>query len=141
MTPTGTAALPPLLKRSRAKIWIRTGILAVFATLFGLALRHDIIAGAFYWLWALMIFAVCLPVGFGMRKLVPMQFHPTSHLVTLSFDKIYFTLIWILVIAKALASRVFGVTILADVVMCTILGLMSGRLSGICLRVHSLKLS
>ena len=130
---------PPVLKRSRAKIWIRTAILAVFGTLFGLILYHDITSGVFRWSWALIVFLPCLPVGFWMRKLVPMQVHPTSRLVTLSFDRVYFALIVLLVVIKAVAGNMFGLTILSDVVMCIILGLMIGRLSGICLRVHDLR--
>lgn len=127
------------MKRSRAKLWVRTGILTVFATLFGIALHRDIAAGAFHYSWGMMILAVCLPIGFWMRRLVPMQVHPASRLVTLSFDKTYFILIWVLVIAKAVSSYIFGLTLLPDIVMCTILGLMTGRLSGICLRVRSLR--
>jgi hypothetical protein len=130
---------PPIMKRSRAKIWIRTGILAVFGSLFGVILYHDIASGVFRWSWALIAFLLCLPAGFWMRKLVPMQVHPASRHVTLSFDRVYFALIVLLVIIKVIAGRLSGATILADVVMCMILGLMIGRLSGICLRVHDLR--
>jgi MFS family permease len=130
---------PPLLKRSRTKLWIRTAILAVFGTLFGLILYHDITSGMFRWQWALIAFVPCLPVGFWMRRLVPMQVYPASRHVTLSFDRVYFALIVLLVIIKAVAGNMFGFTIMADVVMCIILGLMIGRLSGICLRVHDLR--
>jgi hypothetical protein len=68
-----------------------------------------------------------------------MQVHPASRHVTLSFDRIYFALIVLLVIIKAVAGNILGVTILADVVICMILGLMIGRLSGICLRVRDLR--
>jgi len=139
MAQTNSSALPPVMKRSRAKIWIRTGLLAIFAGLFGIALHRDITIGVFHYSWAMMILATCLPIGFWMRKLVPMQVHPASQIVTLSFDKIYFTLIWILVIAKFITSRIFDMTLLPDIVMCTILGLMTGRLSGICLKVRSLR--
>ncbi len=131
--------LPAVFRRSRAKIWIRTGILTVFGTLFGLALYHDIVFGPFRLLWALAILLVTLPIGFWMRKLVPMQVHTPSGFVTLSFDRIYFALIIVLVVIKALASNFLHVTLLADAAMCVILGLMVGRLSGICLRVHALK--
>jgi len=139
MTISDSGEAPPIMKRSRAKIWIRTGILAVFGTLFGLVLYRDITSGAFYWLWASLAFLLCLPVGFWMRKLVPMQVFPASRHVTLSFDRVYFVLIVLLVIVKAIAGNILGVTILADVVMCMILGLMIGRLSGICLRVRGLR--
>jgi hypothetical protein len=139
MTTVDSQSVPPVLKQSRAKIWIRTGILGVFATLFGLALYHDIVSGIFRWPWALIVFVVCLPIGYWMRRLVPMQLHSSLGLVTLSFDRIYFALIWLLVILKALATRLWHFSILADIVMCIILGLMIGRLSGICLRVRGLK--
>jgi hypothetical protein len=130
---------PPVLKQSRAKIWIRTGILAVFGLLFGLALYHDVAAGLFPWWLALAIFVVCLPLGFWLSRLVPMQVHLTSQAITFSFDRIYFALILLLVVLKAVAGRLPGLSIWADVVMCVILGLMVGRLSGICLRVRGLK--
>ena len=127
------------MKRSRAKIWIRTALLAVFGTLFGMYLYRDINGGAFQWYWAVAIFIALLPIGFWMRNIVPMQVHPESKSVTLSFDKIYFILIWVLVIAKALTGQVFHLIAPSDILMCIILGLMSGRLSGICLRVRRLK--
>ena len=131
---------PKFMKRSRAKIWIRTALLFIFGTLFGISLFKDIISGTIHWMTGLAIFLVCLPVGFWMRNIVPMQVHAASRQITLSFDKIYFILIWLLVIAKAIFSYVVHIFAPADVLMCIILGLMSGRLSGICLRVHSLKL-
>lgn len=139
MTNDGENSAPPVMRRSKAKIWVRTGILAVFGTIFGLILYHDISSGVFRWWWGLGPFLLCLPVGFWMRKLVPMQVYPATRHVTLSFDRIYFTIIVLLVIIKALAGEVLKVTILADVVMCVILGLMIGRLSGICLRVRDLR--
>jgi hypothetical protein len=127
------------MKRSRAKIWIRTGILVVVGTIFGLTVYPDIVSGAFHWLWALMVFLLCLPVGFWMRKFVPMQFHPASRYVTLSFDRIYFVAIVLLVIIRAVAGNITGITILADLTMCMMLGLMIGRLGGIGIRVRGLK--
>ncbi|MEN8172094.1 MAG: hypothetical protein ABFS03_04365 [Chloroflexota bacterium] len=60
--------------------------------------------------------------------------------VTLSLDKIYLILIWVLVIAKVLASYVFYIETAADIIMCIILGLMGGRLGGIGIRVRKLKM-
>jgi hypothetical protein len=37
MTISSPQDTPPFLKQSRAKIWIRTGILTVFGALFGLS--------------------------------------------------------------------------------------------------------
>jgi len=134
-----TQKAPPIFKRSPAKIWIRTGILAVFGTLFGIVLYHDIVSGAFRWQWGLPVFLICLPLGFWMRKLVPMQVHPASRHVTLSFDRVYFALILLLVAVKTVVGNLLHATVLADVIVCVILGLMTGRLSGICVRVHDLK--
>jgi hypothetical protein len=130
---------PSIMKRSRAKIWIRTVILAVFGTLFTIYLVRDINGGAFQWYWAVATFLALLPIGFWMRTIVPMQVHVESKSVTFSFDKPYFILIWVLVIAKALTGQVFHLVTPSDVLMCVILGLMFGRLSGICLRVRRLK--
>jgi hypothetical protein len=140
MTESKTQAAPPVMKRSRAKLWIRAGILAVFGTLFGYLLYRDVAAGVYHWSWALMVFLPCLVVGFLMSALVRMQVHPASQHITLSFDPIYFAVIWVLVIAKAVMGRVPGLGVWADVAMCVILGLMIGRLSGICLRVRDLKI-
>ena len=131
---------PPALSASRAKIWIRTGILAVFSTLFGLALYKSMASGVFHWSWALAAFLPCLVIGFWMRKWVPMQVHPASQYVTLSFDRVYFALILLLVVAKAIAGQVPAMAVWANIIMCVILGLMMGRLSGICLRVRDLKI-
>lgn len=131
--------MPPIRKRSKAKIWIRTGILTVFGIIFGLTLYKDITQESFSWLWALMAFVPALGIGFWMSRFVPMQTHPKWLLVTLSFDRIYFILIVSLVIIKGITGNMLGLTIISDVIICVILGLMISRLSGICLRVHGLK--
>jgi len=134
------AQTPPLMKQSRAKLWVRTGILVVFGVLFGLALYRDIAAGVFPRQLALAIFVLCLPLGFLLSRLVPMEAHLSSKTIVFSFDRIYFGLILLLVVLKAVTGRLPGLEIWADVVMCVILGLMLGRLSGICLRVRDLKI-
>jgi hypothetical protein len=139
MTILQSSARPSLVKQSRAKIWIRTGLLAIFGTLFTFQLYESITDGYFHWSWALLVFGLCLPVGFAMRNLVPMQVHLEHRVITLSLDKIYFILIWVLVIAKFIAYDAFSAYMISDILMCTILGLMAGRLSGICLRVNHLK--
>lgn len=132
---------PAVMKQSRAKIWIRTGVLAVFLTLFGLSIYQDIISGIFYWFWAMIPFFICLVAGFWMSRFVPMQVYSEYQLITFSFDRIYFILIFSLVIIKVVAARAIGLNFLADIIMCGILGMMIGRLSGICLRVRTLKSS
>jgi hypothetical protein len=49
-------------------------------------------------------------------------------------------LIWVLVIAKLIASRIPVLITASDVIMCVILGIMFGRLGGIGLRVRQLKM-
>ena len=139
MTIATAEPIPSFRKRSKAKIWLRTGILAIFATIFGISLYRDIAAGNFMWLVGLGVFLVCLPIGFAMRKIVPMQVHLGPQAITMSFDKIYFALILILVIGKAVTGKLLHQVMWSDVLICAILGLMVGRLSGICLRVHGLK--
>jgi hypothetical protein len=60
--------------------------------------------------------------------------------VTFSLDRVYLFLIWLLVIAKLLMSRVPYFTPEADFIMCAIIGIMFGRLGGIGIRVRRLKL-
>ena len=139
MTLTNSDKVPPFRQRSKAKIWLRTGILAVFGTLFGLSLYHDVMAGGFVWFWGLAVFLVGLPIGFQLRRQVPMQIHPASKHITMSFDRLYFGLILALVVGKSVTGQLLHLTIWSDLLMCAILGVMSGRLSGICLRVHDLK--
>lgn len=139
MTILQSSEKPSFVKQSRAKIWIRTGLLAIFGTLFTYQLYESINAGYFQWPWALIVFALFLPVGYAMRRLVPMQIHPEHQVITLTLDKVYFITIWALVIAKFVAYYAFSAYIVSDVLMCVILGLMAGRLSGICLRVSHLK--
>jgi hypothetical protein len=135
-----TQVAPPAMSTSRAKLWIRTGILMVFGMLFSVSLAQDMTLGTFHGSWALMAFMPCLAIGYWMRQFVPMQVHVNWRYVTLSFDRIYFALILILVIAKAVMGKMPGMIVWADVLMCVILGLMMGRLTGICLRVRDLRL-
>ena len=139
MTIATSSDTPSFRKRSKAKIWLRTGILAIFAIIFGISLYHDIASHRFLWYWGLITYLICFPIGFAMRTLVPMQVHLTSKHITMSFDKIYFAVILALVIGKLVAGRFFGLTVLADVIICAILGLMTGRLGGIGVRVRGLK--
>lgn len=130
---------PHVLKQSRAKLWIRTAILIIFGTIFTIALYHDITSGKFNYFWALSVFLPSLVVGFWMSRWVPMKVHIASKLITFSFDKIYFSLILFLVIIKVISERIPELTFWDDVIMCVILGLMIGRLCGICIRVRKLK--
>lgn len=139
MTCIDDQKIPPTRKQSKAKIWIKTGIFIIFSIIFSLTLYKDMMQGSFRLLWALMAFVPCLGLGFWMSRLVPMQKHPKWQVVTISFDRIYFILIFVLVIIKAITGNILGLTIISDVIICVILGLMVSRISGICLRVHGLK--
>lgn len=139
MNVSNSLETPSTFKQSRTKLWIRTVILTVFGTLFTLTLYPDMASGVFSWKLGLIIFLLCLTIGFWMSRLVPMGVHQASKHITLSFDRLYFSLIILLVLIKAVTSRVSGMQIWSDIVMCVILGLMIGRLSGICLRVRALK--
>ena len=130
---------PAMMKRSRAKLWVRTGIFIFFAILFSFALYEDISAGIFP-LWAgVIIFIPAVAFGFWMSRFVPMQVHLYHQHITFSFDRIYFILILTLVIIKIAASKFPGWEVLADSIMVFILGMMVGRIGGIGLRVRGLK--
>lgn len=129
------------VKESRGKIWIRTALLAIFGALFGISLYKDLLDGVFSWQLGLIALLPCLAIGFWMSRLMPMHLHHERKVITFSLDKIYFVLIWVLVIAKLLTGRLLGLPVWSNVLIVVILGLMSGRLSGICLRVHGLKIA
>jgi hypothetical protein len=129
------------MKESRGKIWIRTAMLVIFGTMFGFSLYKDLQDGIFSWQLGAIALIPCLAIGFWMARLVPMHLHHDRKVITFSMDKIYFVLIWVLVIAKLLTGRLLGLPVWSDVLMVVIIGLMSGRLSGICLRVRELKVA
>ncbi len=131
---------PPIIKQSHTKIFVRVVILLIFGTIFGIALFKDIASGEFDWLWGLAVCVFCAAIGFRMSRLVPMQVHEASQCITLSFDSIYFAVILFLVIAKVITGQVLGMIIWTDITMCVILGLMGGRIIGICFRVRQLKI-
>ena len=127
------------MKKSRFKIWLRAFLLVQFSFFFSILLFRDIAEGYFTWGWAALTVLFFIPIGFWMSRLVPMRADIEEQAVILSIDKIYLILIWVLVIAKVLCSYVFDLAIVADVIMCAIIGIMGGRLAGIGLRVRKLK--
>jgi polyferredoxin len=139
MTNADHTQKPHKFKHSDTKIWMRSGILIIFSSIFGWSLYHDVIARILSMSWALGIFIPLLGVGFWMSRLVPMQVHSVFEVITISFDRIYFGLILILVILKDVAGDFLKINVAADIIMCVILGLMVGRLSGIYIRVNNLK--
>lgn len=128
------------MKKSRFKIWLRAFLFIQFSAIFGFYFFRDIAHGYFNWGWVALLFALFIPIGFMMSRLVPMKADPELRAVTLSLDRVYLFLIWILVIAKLIAGQIPRFIPLSDVIMCMILGIMLGRLGGIGLRVHRLKM-
>jgi len=128
------------MKKSRFKIWLRAFLLIQFSVIFSIYFFHDIADGYFTWDRVALTILFFIPIGFWMSRLVPIHANIEIQAVTLSLDKIYLVLIWVLVIAKLLASYVFHIETVADVIMCIILGIMGGRLGGIGIRVRKLKM-
>lgn len=128
------------MKKSRFKIWLRAALFIQFGGLFSFYLSRDIHQGYFTWSWAALVFISFVPLGFLMSHIVPMQVDMESRAVTLSLDRIYLILIWVLVIAKGIAGHIPSLLVISDVLMCIILGVMFGRLGGIGTRVRQLKL-
>jgi hypothetical protein len=129
------------MKKSRFKIWLRAFLFIQFSAIFGFYFWRDISAGHFRWEWAALIYLACLPVGFLMSRIVPMRADIESRAVFLSLDRVYLVLIWVLVIAKLIAGQFPTWVFLADICMAVILGIMSGRLGGIGIRVRRLKIA
>ena len=127
------------MKTSRYKIWLRAFLLVQFSLLFSIYFFRDIASGYFTWGWAALTIALFVPVGFLLSRIVPMKINLKIKAVTLSIDKIYLVLIWVLVITKLIAGHSPATVRLADVIMCAILGIMGGRLGGIGIRVRNLK--
>jgi len=127
------------IKKSPFKIWLRAFLLVQFSVFFSILLSRDIANGHFTWKWVAISTLFFIPIGFWMSRLVPMRANLEVQAVTLSIDKIYLALIWVLVIAKVLCSYIFELEVVADVMMCMIVGIMGGRLGGIGLRVRKLK--
>lgn len=128
------------MKKSPYKILLRVFLLLQFSAIFMVYFVHDIGNGYFTWAMVLKYILIALPVGFLMSFIVPMRPNHKLNAVTFSLDKVYLFLIWLLVIAKLLASYYYYTHSVADLIMATIIGLMGGRLAGIILRVRKLNL-
>lgn len=127
------------MKKSRFKIWLRAFLFVTFGALFTFYLMHDTANGYFSWGWVALTFALSISIGLLLSRIVPMRADMEIRAVTFSMDKAYLILIWVLVIAKLIASRIPSLITISDVIMCAILGIMFGRLGGIGLRVRQLK--
>lgn len=139
MVPGSFKSLRGEMKKSRFKIWLRAGLFFLFGSLFTFYFIRDIAAYHFTWGWVAILFIAFVPIGFLLSRIVPMQIDTEAKAVTLSLDRIYLVLIWVLVIAKLIASHIPAWIPISDIIMCAILGIMFGRLGGIGLRVRGLK--
>ena len=128
------------MKKSQFKIWLRIFLFLQFSAIFSYYFFRDIGNGYFSWKWVAILFTLFIPVGFLMSLIVPMKADLELGAVTLSLDRVYLFLIWLLVIAKLIIGRIPQFIPEADFIMCSILGIMFGRLVGIGLRVHRLKM-
>ncbi len=128
------------MKKSRFKIWLRAFLFVQFSAIFCYYFFHDIANGYFSWGRVALLFTLFVPVGFLMSLIVPMKADLELRAVTLSLDRVYLFLIWLLVIAKLIAGHIPPLIVVADIIMCAILGIMFGRLGGIGLRVRHLKI-
>jgi hypothetical protein len=128
------------MKKSRFKIWLRAFLFIQFSAMFSFYFFRDIAHGYFNWGWVALLFTLFIPVGFLMSLMVPMKADLELRAVTLSLDRIYLFLIWLLVIAKLIIGRIPSFAPEADFIMCAIMGIMFGRLGGIGLRVRQLKI-
>lgn len=128
------------IKKSRFKIWLRAFLLLQFSVIFSIYFFRDIADGYFTWGRVTFIILLFIPIGFLMSLIVPMRADTDIQAVTLSLDRIYLFLIWLLVIAKLLASYMYHTEAVADIIMAVILGIMGGRLGGIGIRVRKLKI-
>ena len=127
------------MKKSRFKIWLRAVLFFLFGSLFMFYFIRDIADQHFTWGWVSILFVAFIPAGFLVSRIVPMQVDTDAKAVTLSLDWTYLILVWVLVIARLIASHIPVFIPVSDVIMCAILGIMFGRLGGIGLRVRSLK--
>ena len=128
------------MKKSTFKIGLRVFLFVQFSIIFGIFFFQDIADGYITWGKIIGLILFFIPFGFLMGYIVPMQAKVEIQAVTLSLDRVYLFLIWILVIAKLLASYKYHTAAVADVIMCIILGVMGGRLGGIIIRVRNLKI-
>ena len=136
---TSWGEIPHVFKHSKTTIWLRTFIVLLFGIIFSFSLYPDLKLKLISWIFLLIVFVFSLISGFWMSNIVPMQVHLHHRLITFSFDRIYFIIILILVGIKFLSSILGVIPLIPDGTMSIILGMMFGRLGGICLRVRKLK--
>ena len=128
------------MKKSPYKILLRVFLLLQFSAIFIFYFFRDISKGHFTWMMVVEYIIIFIPIGFLLSFIVPMRPNPELNAVTFSLDKVYLFLIWFLVIFKLLASYYYHIDGVADIIMAAIIGIMSGRLFGIILRVRKLNL-
>lgn len=127
-------------KQISVRMFLRTFIVALFGIIFSFSLYNDINSGTFRWQWMMAIIFINICIGFMMSKLVPIHVREANRSVTLSFDRLYFFIVLLLVIVKTIAGYLLSTLFLADVIMCILIGLMSGRLIGLYVIIHKINL-
>ena len=127
------------MKKSKFKIWLRAFLFVQFTAMFMVYFVRDIGHGYFKWSWVVEVAIAFIPIGFLLSLIVPMKADTELGAVTLSLDRVYLFLIWLLVVAKLIIARIQPFTPEADFIMAAIIGIMFGRLSGIGIRVRKLK--
>lgn len=137
--PVDIQSLRGEMNKSRYKIWLRAFLFVQFSAIFMLYFFRDIENGYFSWGRVALLFTLFIPIGFLLSSIVPMKADAKLRAVTLSLDRVYLFLIWLLVIAKLIIGRIPPFTPEADFIMCAIMGIMFGRLGGIGIRVRQLK--
>jgi len=128
------------MKKSKFKIWLRAFLFVLFTFIFCVYFFRDISHGYFSWERVALVTASFIPGGFLLSLIVPMKAGIELRVVTLSLDRAYLFLIWLLVIAKLIMGRIPPLIPDADFIMSAIIGIMFGRLGGIGIRVRQLKI-
>ena len=131
---------PSVMKRSRAKMWIKIVMLIIFTSLFSHALLLDLQKGYINYQIIISVIIPSLFIGLWLRKIVPLQVHTKFSHITFSFDKIYFAIIIILFAIKKTCQIMDIQHILGDISMVIIIGLMIGRVIGLFMRIKKLKI-
>ena len=131
---------PSVMKRSRAKMWIKIIMLIIFTSLFTHALLLDLQKEHISYQIIIFTIIPSLAAGLWLRKIVPLQVHTKFAHITFSFDKIYFAIIIMLFSIKKYCQIMDIQHILGDISMVIIIGLMMGRVIGLFIRLKKLRI-
>ncbi|MCK5847526.1 MAG: hypothetical protein KAG84_08805 [Bacteroidales bacterium] len=131
---------PSVMKRSKAKMWIKIIVLIIFTSLFTHSLYIDLQKGYINYQVISFAFIPSIIIGLWLRKLVPLQVHKKFSHITFSFDKIYFVIILLLYITKKVCQIMDIQHIIGDISMVIIIGLMLGRVIGLFIRLKRIRI-